>query len=238
MSIWNASMLSSRCCIHCVCWPRHAPAEFITGVGSGGGSVFKSNEGGMSMDEGMGACVVAAGVAVGGVGALPSSAATCTSPPSVPVTMSGTPLAVKTRFSHSSHSYPPPCGFSTTSLNSSTPTADSTITAPTQTSPSDQVSRAASSGFQAPRDLSEPTTTRLNPKSRLACTANATVVRVAAPGAAGTLSGAGAAGTFSGAGAFWSCALATTEARRAVSDRVRVALGRAPSAVAARSTPG
>ena len=103
------------------------------------------------------------------------------------------------------------------------------MTAPTQTSPSDQVSRAAPSGFQDPREASEPTTTRLNPKSRLACTANATVVRVAAPGAAGT---------FSGAGAFWSCALATTGARRAVRDRVRVALGRAPSAVAARSTPG
>ena len=226
-------MLSSRCCIHCVCWPRQASAEFITGVGSGGGSVFTSR--GTSMEEGMGA---AAGDDVDDVfGALPSSAATRTSPPSAPVTMSGTPLAGKTRFSHSSQSYPPPCGAATTSLNSTSaaaPSADSTIAAPTQTSPSLQVSRAAPSGFHAPREASEPTITRLNPKSRLACTANATVVRVAAP--AGTFSFS--SGTAFGAGAFWSNALATTGARCGVRDRVRVALGRAPSAVAARSTPG
>ena len=59
-----------------------------------------------------------------------------------------------------------------------------------------------------------------------------------AGGSPGSSPAPGAAGTFSGAGAFWSCALATTGARRAVRDRVRVALGRAPSAVAARSTPG
>ena len=235
MSIWNASMLSSRCCIHCVCLPRQASAGSSPAWARGAGPCSSR---GTSMEEGMGAAA----------GADPSTT------PSARSVLGGDPHvpAQRTR-DHERHAargqnavlalfpvVPAPWRRGDDKLKLPLRRGAfrrpwPTIAAPTQTSPSLQVSRAASSGFHAPREASEPTITRLNPKSRLACTANATVVRVAAP--AGTFS-------FSAGTAFGATRVLVERPRddgRAlrVRDRVRVALGRAPSAVAPlRRAPG